>query len=136
MHSQLHPDPHLSARKTFIKFLNQSIYLFGVGMERAVVVVVQNTVSISIRVTRVTKLGIGLATPLDLSGYPISIRVLLTSIRNGWTVVLIVPPSIAIGVIVTSVSKSVAVRILLTRVWHGCTIVLSRYFPLLGFCTF
>ena len=44
-----------------ISILNQ-IYLFGVGMERAVVVVVQNTVSVSIRVTRVTELGIRVAT--------------------------------------------------------------------------
>ena len=51
-------------------------------MERAVVVVVQNTVSVSIRVTRVTKLKIGMATPLDLNGYPVSIRVLLTRVGH------------------------------------------------------
>ena len=51
-------------------------------MERAVVVVVQNTVSVSIRVTRVTKLEIGMATPLDLNGYPVSIRVLLTRVGH------------------------------------------------------
>ena len=39
-------------------------------MERAVVVVVQNAVSVGIRVTRVTKLGIGMATPSDLSAIP------------------------------------------------------------------
>merc|ERR1719234_2753885 len=31
------------------------IFLFGVGMERAIVIVVQDTISVSIRVTRVTK---------------------------------------------------------------------------------
>ena len=51
-------------------------------MERAVVVVVQNTVSVSIRVTRVTKLKFGMATPLDLNGYPVSIRVLLTRVGH------------------------------------------------------
>ena len=60
----------------------KQIYLSGVGMERAVVVVVKNAVSVGIRVTRVTKLGNGMATPSDLSGYPISIRVLLTRVGH------------------------------------------------------
>ena len=51
-------------------------------MERAVVIVIQDPISVSIRVTRVTKLGIGMATPSDLSGYPISIRVLLTRVGH------------------------------------------------------
>ena len=66
-------------------------------MERAVVVVVQDTVSVGIRITWVTKLGNGVATPLDLSSYPISIRVLLTRVGH--------IPTIVCGAILVSASQ-------------------------------
>ena len=87
------------------------MYLFGVGMERAVVIIIQNTVSVGIRVARVTKLGIGMATPLDLSGYPISIRVLLTRVGH-------IPAIVRCAILVTAsqhfVRPSIGIPILTT----------------------